>query len=166
MMNAGKLAIALLALVGILAVAGPVAAVSGTFKLKVYNHTHKKDQADKGMKIKVSVYKGDTNALLNVKYAEPGGMSQFKFGLLCNKTRHRKFVINAVDDIGLQTRILESRIRMQRTSCVTHKMEFQGFTDVEGDSFTIDHEKTGGYKTFSVYVNCGKANDCEGDVRR
>ncbi len=78
MMHSKKIAIALLALVGIFAVAAP--AMASTLKLRVYNKTNEA-VGDDGTKIKVWVFKYDNGRrdLQKSQIAKPGEKSKFKF---------------------------------------------------------------------------------------
>ncbi len=169
MINSKKIAIALLALVGICFVAGPAMA-SETYYLYVYNKTDNRMKQYKGTKISVSVYhvknsvKGSLKATKEIPIKGIAtGIGTFKFGSGgCTGTKHRLFEIKTIDKAGIVGPLIaSSRLRMKNTSCVTDpEIEFQGFVDESNDNFNITKEKR--YKNkFYVYVNCNGAGNCE-----
>ncbi len=167
MLNSKKIAIALLALVGIFVVAGPATADTNTvFSLKVFNKTEKKADADKGTKILLSLYDYNNKkrgSLQDHRIINPGEMTNidFKFSS-CYKTKHREFVINTVDSNNKVLReIAYSRIRMQiKDGCFASEVEFQDFTDIPGDNFKLTKDRSNGLR-FKVYVKCESAGSCE-----
>jgi len=170
MMSSKKIAIALLTLVGIFAVAGPAMAktVNEKIYLRVSNSTDAKAKNDEGTRIKVWIYyydNGQRGSLQETKIVNKGGVEVFGFKFTdCYKTKHREFVIRAIDSAGKNVaKIASSRFRMTtKDGCFNEEFEFQGFTDVATDNFKVSKTVKGTNDVVGhVHVKCHSAGNCE-----
>ena len=167
-MNSKQIAIALLALVGVLAVAEP-AMVSSThlsFKFRVSNSTDLA-KGDNGTRLRVRIYdyKDRRREELKGRIIDKGGFTEFIWGFNgCSQTKRREFVIIAYDGVTVGSNtIANGRVRMKtRNNCFSDQnMEFTDFTDVPNDKFKVTKKKNIETLKFHVHVKCRVAGICE-----
>ncbi len=133
--NSRKIAIALLALVGIFSVVGPAAA-NANFYFYLKNKTN--NTGDNGTRLKVNIYhynNGQRGSLQKSAIVSAGLYHSFSFHFSdCSKTKHREYEVLPIDSADAEGAVIQSgRIRMKTSDgCNSTHMEFQ--SKVAGDN--------------------------------